>query len=320
MPIDRSNEFSSPPIPALLTDKLTPRPPAERRPTLPIHQRLFSALDSVHPDNFPRDLREKQIALLKKLHPNIVEELHAHVMATQKEQDRYNEQRGLPKEIIKGIPTIQGRLFEMLVQIEEDAPQSEAADELLVLLQNADRFDMESELGSGRNPDIALVDYQEEAITIRAVVEAKSGPSLDYRCYRQLLYSGVRQHLGRIVDNINAQDNLSEKGLNALAKKAGKIEISPNFRNILYLTGDKEGIRAKDLVDDRSFINTATGEFNRANYGQFISILDRGMMRPENPDNPVGVTVKYSSFSHTDVVALTKMLHALIVKRLPPSR
>ncbi len=165
----------------------------------------------------PEKTQEKT-AIINNLPDDLVEQIHAHMMAVDIENSRYG--KGPTTEYRKQLGVLKGELFERLVQahpreffqdVELPLPDPEnpkknlrlkgynpdniLENELLTFLHDPERFDVPRG-DSNRNPDLVFTDIrryksgeskekESEVQEVSAVGEAKVG-KIDYRAFQQL--------------------------------------------------------------------------------------------------------------------------------------
>jgi hypothetical protein len=183
----------------------------------------------------------------------------------------------------------------MLVEADPElGDKTPLAEEILSLIHNPVRFNLEDRLGFYRNPDLAFISIDEDQnITVHGAGEAKLG-YLNYRAFRQLSSSGIKYGITRATNYLNKVENLEEYGLSNLAAKKKKVatssqedflKVSPDFKQVLIVPANK------NIEDPESLIKH--DDFSSNNRESMIDILKKE------------VEIKKAAFSYSEVLAIT---------------
>jgi len=184
------------------------------------------------------ELRRAQRQILKRLSPNIVQELQGHLLNEYQYKKRHGKgtsdldsERGLTK-------FIKGEIFERLLELEitpedkskENAPEvleqsKEIRDIILDLMQDPSRFGFDN-LSSISNPDIFDIVFVDGTYIIKSSTEAKT--HFDGRSYSQIMGTGFRSAILLILQEIDKLDNetAEKRGLLPLRMNKDGIKVS----------------------------------------------------------------------------------------------
>ena len=189
-------------------------------------------------------LREDQKAIFSRLPENIVEELQAHLMSIYIEQRRYD-----PDRYINDFNQLKGEVFERLIEIEDElfdlfpdsTPLREEDDDrkrigrtILALMQNPDRFNIDS--FSISNPDLFDIRFENGTYFIETSIEAKT--HLDGRTRHQLSDKGFKSAITKTIDTLNHLKDPQSHGLEGIGEDGHKIGISTDYQQALVVPRD----------------------------------------------------------------------------------
>lgn len=245
------------------------------------------------------DSREAHLGrLLDKLggEEEFVEQMDAHLRQMQMESDIYTQYHQLEEEEIRDRGFLLGAVFEKLVE-EEMGSGDKLQNEILALMHDPNRYGLQAELGSVRNPDLAMVDVTSAGrIIIKGAREIKLG-QLDYRAFDQL-NGKFRQGFEKLVQVVNTQSNHEDIGLFQIAQRGGKMGVARDFRQVLVVPADR------DIGNPRSMIKTK--DFKRPeDVERFVGMISSGE-----------VTVLQSKYSSDEVVELSEyVLEKIRIRR-----
>lgn len=259
------------------------------------------------------NLSEKQLGILDKLSPKLVEELAGHLFARQTEEDIVAPNIGKPSrsftERDEEICAF-GWLFERLVEAEFfDNKKDPVADNLLDFNRDPSRYGV-NDIGRMKNPDVIRfeVDKETRTITIIEADETKLG-LLDYRASRQLGFGGFRESLVISAKTLNRHRAEWEKmGLKNLASEGDRVVVSEDFRQTLFVSADRAGVAiskgkaigVRELIDEESFTDSDQLE-------RFVKSLRRQIEEGN-------LTVMKSSFGGRQVGIMGRNLYAEVRK------
>lgn len=238
----------------------------------------------------------KQEKILRSLPENTAENLYAHLHAVQKERDYFAQIRGDETGSVHDGIVLRGEVFEILVEADPElGNKTPLAEEILSLIHNPVRFDLEDRLGFYRNPDLAFISFDEDRnITIHGAGEAKLG-YLNYRAFRQLSSSGIKYGITRVTNYLNKVENLEEYGLSNLAAKKKEalissqenfLKVSPDFKQVLIVPANKNIENPESLLIKHDDFPSNSREL-------MIDILKKE------------VEIKRAAFSYSEVLAIT---------------
>jgi len=200
------------------------------------------------------DLRRTQRRILKRLSPNIVQELQGHLLNEYQYKRRHGKdtsdldsERGLSK-------FIKGEIFERLLELEttpednleettkKEFEQSNKIRELMLdLMQDPSRFGFDN-LSSISNPDIFDIVFVDGTFIVQSSTEAKT--HFDGRSYSQIMGSGFRNAIQRILQEIDKLDDetAEKRGLMALRTDSHgnrvRIDISDHYVQYVIVPRD----------------------------------------------------------------------------------
>jgi len=250
--------------------------------------------------------REIQSSILRQLPENLVEELHAHLLATEKEDQRFAAEKGKEvRETAEG-PAIRGELFERLVVLQHGRAGAEAQDprfaedlsqELVDLMHDPERFGLREQIGRIRNPDLAFFRINDQGrVEIEAAGEVKLG-LLNERAADQI-GGGFRGGIKRMIEAVNEVDRPEDLGLTAVAQsrtRSGYLSASEDLKVKLIVPADRDLDKKESLVNRRDFRH-------KGSYHRFLRKLDE-------------VEMLKSAFSRQEVAAMSDLLLEKIRER-----
>ena len=270
-----------------------------------ISAELEHVLESAPPEETHLPDRELQASILRELPENLVEQLHAHLMTTEKEDQQIAVERGREVRVTPEEQVVRGELFERLAALQYGRPAAEARDprlteelsqELLQLMHEPERFALGTQIGRIRNPDLAFFRINDQGkVEIEAAGEAKLG-LLNERAADQI-GRGFREGVQKMVGAVNRVEKPEDLGLRAVAQsrsRGGYLGASGNLRVKLIVPADR------NPAEKRSLINR--GRFHREK--DYIHLL-------ELLENESETEILKSAFSRQDVA---KMADHLLVK------
>lgn len=260
------------------------------------------------------NLNEKQLGIINKLSPRLVEELAGHLSARQIDEKTIAPSRGKnPRFFTEEDEQICafGWLFERLVEAELFADEKDpVADELLAFNRDPSRYGV-NDIGRMKNPDVVRfeVDAKTRTIIITGADEIKLG-LLDYRASRQLAFGGFEESLAIAARSLNRHQTEWEKmGLANLANEGDKVAVADNFRQTLFVSADRAGVAVsskgkaigvRELIDEESFTNSDQ-------LGRFVRSLRRQIEKGN-------LTIVKSSFGGRQVGIMGRNLYAEVKK------
>lgn len=273
---------------------------------------LEHVLESINPEEGYVPDRELQNFLLRQLPENLAEELHAHLMARDIEQQQIAAERGKEVKESPEEQVIRGEIFERLAAAQYGRAGAKAQDprlaedlsqELVQLMHDPERFTLGKQIGHIRNPDLAFFKINDQGkVEIEAAGEVKLG-LLNERSADQI-GGGFRTGVRKMVEAVNQLDNPEDVGLTAVAQsrsRGGYLGASEDLKVRLIVPADR------NVEDKKNLVNR--GDFrNQAYYRHFLDQLDE-------------VEVLKSAFSRQEVAAMADHLMGKVRERYPqPSK
>jgi hypothetical protein len=267
-----------------------------------ITDELDRVLEGVPPvENYLPD-RELQTSILHQLPENLIEELHGHLMAGEKEQQQIAAERG--KEVKRSAEeqVVRGELFERLVVLQYGRAGAEAQDprfaeelsqELVQLMHTPERFALGPQIGHIRNPDLAFFKINDQGkVEIEAAGEAKLG-LLGYRAADQI-GRGFQAGVQKMVQAVNQVEKPEDSGLRAVAQSRARGEdlgVSENLKVKLIVPADRNLEKKESLVNQRDF-------HRKEDYTRLVELLQ----------NESETEILKSAFSRQEVAAMAGYL------------
>ena len=225
---------------------------------------LGQVLEGIPPGEGYLPDRELQTSILRELPENLVEELHAHLMANEIEQRKIAGERGKEFKEIPDDRVIKGELFERLAAAQYGRAGAEAQDprlagelsqELVQLMHNPERFALGPQIGHIRNPDLAFFKINDQGkVEIEAAGEVKLG-LLDERSAAQI-GGGFKNGIQRMVRAVNQVEKPEEFGLTATAKsrtRGGSLGVSKELKVKLIVPADRNLDKKESLINRNNF-------------------------------------------------------------------
>ena len=225
---------------------------------------LGQVLEGVPPEEGYLPDRELQASIIRELPENLVEELHAHLMANEIEQRKIAGERGKEFKEIPDDRVIKGELFERLAAAQYGRAGAEARDprlaeelsqELVQLMHNPERFTLGKQIGHIRNPDLAFFRINDQGkVEIEAAGEVKLG-LLDERAGDQIGW-GFRKGIQRMVQAVNQVENPEDSGLTAVAQsraRGGSLGVSEDLKVKLIVPADRNLDKKESLINRNNF-------------------------------------------------------------------
>lgn len=262
---------------------------------------VTTAIEHVPPEPgyVPDPVRQQMV--LARLPDTLILELNAHRFASDLEQRFHEDRLGLPHSEQNEDMVIRGKVFELLVAADPAIhTPSPAAEELLALLHDPDRFALAEALGYPRNPDMAflVVAVHDGAIVIKAAGECKLG-RLNARSLKQL-DDGFLRGIKKAIQLLNERGDLGSHGLIELARAKQHcrqpefLRLAPDFRVILVVPANR------DTSDPDALVKT-----------EELAPEERSRLRTILGDEEA-VTIRKAAFSAAEVAAVTQTLADLI--------
>lgn len=253
-------------------------------------------------------IRSTQNAIIKQLPENFVEQMHAHLMAVDIQQERYGGKHTESRE--DQLKILTGEIFERLIYIEIVRPleitdptkiaERQLANEAQALFNDRKRFNLK---GGGRNPDAAILDIETQKIV--AVIEDKLGP-FDERAYKQAVgYKRSLEEALNEVKNTRAGYETSEefKRVHGISEEITQLEIAEDMKRIFVVP------RNRDITNPASLIRKEYKDGTPA----FTNESDR--LDFERQIKEGDIKVIKSVFSNDDIGALAEALMTKIETR-----
>lgn len=266
------------------------------------------------PSEAPRSKKQEIVSSLPK---NLIEELSAHLQAAQIEEDNYRTRQGLQPEPFtkkEEYGLINGRLFEILVEMEFSPNQPEIAKTLLALMQNPDRC-RELNLRIGKNPDLTFIEIDEVTglPIVKAIGDAKLG-RWDDNMRQQLVLAP--KTLNRVLGAIQrTKDEVLDKlYLSVFTGKNKKISPSKSLDIIIFVPSDVDQNKWEDNIKVRASSIQAT------NPRELEEKIREEKIRRVREMRQKGIKVVKSSFSRKEVGKLADIFYAEILAAREGSR
>ncbi len=198
------------------------------------------------PEGKDQKLLASKMAILEKLPPTIVEELHAFLYVSGDHNVSLTR---------TDVSLLKAELFERLVaaQFFRDPSESDlvfnskVSEELLGLAHNPHRFGLSHELELSQNPDLMAIGVTPHGeLEVRAVAEIKSfreaSGSPKKNLIRQLGRGGFKKTLHSVarVINTHGEEYLREHGLVNILERGGKVKVSRDLNQMVFIPKDTE--------------------------------------------------------------------------------
>ena len=274
-----------------------------------IADELEHVLEDIPPGEGYLPDRELQTSILRELPENLVEELHGHIMASEKEQRQIAAELGKEFEAHPEDRVIRGELFERLATLQYGRAGAEAQDpllaeelsqELVQLMHNPERFALGPQIGHIRNPDLAFFRINDQGkVEIEAAGEAKLG-FLDERAAKQI-GGGFKKGIQRMVRAVNQVEKPEDSGLTAVAQsrtRGGSLGVSEDLKVKLIVPADRNLDKKESLINRNNF---QQGE----DYDHLVELLQ----------DESKIEILKSAFSRQEIAAMADHLLAKIRER-----
>lgn len=256
---------------------------------------------------------EEKLSILSKLPNNLIQDLDGYLRSEEINEETYARHNNRRPGRFNEKAHLRGEIFERLVSSEFESQPDKLGTEVLSLLRNPDRYNYLQELGYVRNPDLAVVDIDDDnRLVIKQAGDAKLG-SLNYRSYRQFKDTGFKSGFNKLAEVVNnsAGADLEANGLGELgaARDLGlELTVAEDYRQRIIVPSDRtiDNDNVEYLIDRGSFYYQRgdTYKFNEAGFNDFKQLL-----------SSEHVSIEQSSFSTKEVGHLSNKIFDLIQER-----
>ncbi|MBU0649713.1 hypothetical protein KJ605_01760 [Patescibacteria group bacterium] len=249
---------------------------------------------------------ETKREIISLLSDNLVEELHAHLVAVDIENANYGKSDSESKE--EQLAILRGELFERLVYAEfvydlqhkRSGAELELAQEALALFHDPERFNIR---GGGRNPDLTIIDINTHQIV--GIMDAKLG-LLGYQAYLQMkgFEKNMSDILGHVRDERSSTTADEFKSEHGLSEDIAQLTLSDNVKKTFVLPADRRNKDTKQLIKS---INKETGDYEFPTPEEQRDFEQMLIGRE--------IQLSTSRFYYNEIKAMTKTILAQIRKR-----